>query len=860
MFVGAADITQQKRMAEDLRDKLRAGESRYRALPEAIPDLIFHLDREGRFLDFMPAKGQAPAIPPTDFLGRTVHEVLPADLARRVMHHIEQALRTGETQAFEYQLPVPLPDGDLRHYEARIAVSGNDEVVVIAREITERRRAEGRLRLLSSAVEQSSEGMAVSDLAGNLLFVNNAFAAMHGYGPEELVGKHLSVFHTPEQTPAVDAANQQTRETGEFSGEIWHVQRDGTVFPTLMHNSLLRDEGGTPIGIVGTLRDITERKRAEETLRESEEDYRSLVEASPDAITLTDLDMNIVMCNEQAARLHGFQDAEELLSSGRNAFDLIAPEDRQRAIDNARKTLETSAVRNVEYTLVRKDSTSFAGELSASLIRDAEGKPKAFTAVTRDITERKRAEQALRQSEERFRRLAEDSIDGIVLVENSEVRFANPALVEMLGFESDEEIVGRPFTDFVLPEHGELMVERGRARDEGRDVAARYEFRALRKDGSEFAAEISVSTITYQGRRARQGVIRDITERKRAEEALRDSETRYRLLAENLTDVIWTADLKLNLTYVSPSMSRLTGYTAEESMRLTFPQVLTPASLEFIKKVYAEEMAVESLGQKDPYRSRTLELEVYRKDGSVIWVEANMAFLHDAAGRPAELLGVARDVTERKRAEVALRESEGRFRTLSEAALEGIVIHDGARVLEANQQVAAMLGCELSDIIGVDLPRFVAPESRDLVRQHIISGSEEPYEAVGLRMDGTPFPMELRAKSAFYQGRRVRVGAVRDLTDRKRAEEALQRARDELEARVERRIGAARRYDLTFRELTVLYLVAEGMADKEIAFRLGISSRTASKHVENILAKMGAISRTQAGVRAIQEGLVEDQG
>ena len=244
--------------------------------------------------------------------------------------------------------------------------------------------------------------------------------------------------------------------------------------------------------------------------------------------------------------------------------------------------------------------------------------------VMRDMSERRRAEQALRDSEERFRRLAEDSIDGILLVEGSEVRFANTALVQMLGYESDEEILGRPFTDFVSPDYRELMVERRRARNEGRDVPDRYELRPLRKDGSEFDAEISVSTITYRGGWARLGVIKDITERKRAEEALR--------------------------------------------------------------------------------------------------------------------------------------ESEERFRRLSEATLEGIVIHDGERILDANPQAAAMLGYELSELIGTDPLGFVAPDYHDLVRQQILAGYEGSYEVQGLRKDGTTFPMEVCAKAAFYEGRQVRVG------------------------------------------------------------------------------------------------------
>jgi two-component system cell cycle sensor histidine kinase/response regulator CckA len=146
-------------------------------------------------------------------------------------------------------------------------------------------------------------------------------------------------------------------------------------------------------------REIAERKRTEEALRASEALYRSLVETSPDAITLIDLDANLIMTNQQAALLHGFESVEEMLSSGKNAFDLIAPNDRQRAMDNARKTLEMGSVRNIEYDLLREDGTTFPAETSASLIVDADGKPKAFIGQVRDITERRKLEEQLRQAQ-----------------------------------------------------------------------------------------------------------------------------------------------------------------------------------------------------------------------------------------------------------------------------------------------------------------------------------------------------------------------------------------------------------------------------------------------------------------------------
>jgi PAS domain S-box-containing protein len=155
-------------------------------------------------------------------------------------------------------------------------------VVLVFRDITERKRVEKRLCLLSETVEQSSEGLAVLTPEGNVLFVNKAFAAMHSYTPEELIGKDISVFHTPEQIPRVREANSKLFSEGYFSGEIWHTRADGTVFPGLMHNSVMRDNDGKVIGLIGTLRDITDLKETQEALFRSHQEletYSSSLEA-----------------------------------------------------------------------------------------------------------------------------------------------------------------------------------------------------------------------------------------------------------------------------------------------------------------------------------------------------------------------------------------------------------------------------------------------------------------------------------------------------------------------------------------------------------------------------------------------------
>lgn len=148
----------------------------------------------------------------------------------------------------------------------------------LRKQLSQRIKAEEKLKLLSGAVEQSSEGMAVSDLDGKLVFVNRAFAAMHDYTPDELRGKELKILHTPEQFRAVQDANRLLVECGVYAGEVWHLRRNGSSFPAFMHNSVLRADDGRPMGMIATMRDISEQKEAEAKLKEYSEKLEHMVE------------------------------------------------------------------------------------------------------------------------------------------------------------------------------------------------------------------------------------------------------------------------------------------------------------------------------------------------------------------------------------------------------------------------------------------------------------------------------------------------------------------------------------------------------------------------------------------------------
>ncbi|MBI4965127.1 MAG: PAS domain S-box protein [Desulfomonile tiedjei] len=219
--------------------------------------------------------------------------------------------------------------------DARGAIVG---VVIVFRDITERKRVEERLRLLSETVEQSSEGLAVISPEARVVFVNKAFAAMHGRVPEDLIGKNISVFHNPDQIPDVREANRKLLTEGYFSGEMWHAREDGTVFPGLMHNSVLRDNGGKMIGLIATLRDITDLKETQEALLKSHQEletYSSSLEAKVEERT-KDLERSRIELKKYSESLEKTNEALRIIIEG---------------IEEQKKEVEKRIVHNINLTV-----------------------------------------------------------------------------------------------------------------------------------------------------------------------------------------------------------------------------------------------------------------------------------------------------------------------------------------------------------------------------------------------------------------------------------------------------------------------------------------------------------------------------
>ena len=329
----------------------------------------------------------------------------------------------------------------------------------------------------------------------------------------------------------------------------------------------------------------------------------------------------------------------------------------------------------------------------------------------------------LRASEERYRILFEQAPDAIFLEDMADcIIDVNPSACKLMGYTRDE-LLHMTVSDLQSPEIRAEAVSVVRNEHEKHKGSA-FEGLNIHKDGHPIPVEIKTVQINREGLFL--SIVRDISERKQAEDTLRESEKRYRLLADNVTDVIWTLDIsRLQLKYVSPSAERIQGFTPEELVKLPLDEILTPQSLKLASEMISREMEKEAAGKEDPLRSRTLELEEYCKDGSTTWVEVTASLMRDPEGQAIGVLGVSRDISERKHAEREKKKLEIQLQQAQKmesiGTLAGGIAHDFNNILSV---VIGYTELGLNDV-AKGSPLFfnlqevlrAAGRARDLVRQ-----------------------------------------------------------------------------------------------------------------------------------------------
>ncbi len=520
------------------------------------------------------------------------------------------------------------------------------------------------------------------------------------------------------------------------------------------------------------------------------------IDEIPDGIMLVDVSGVVLYVNKWFEKMLGYK-AEELV--GKSALELPTyrrEEDKEKAREALKEVLEKGISEHIDIGAISKSGESISISFAASVIEDGHGTPKALVAVMRDITKRKRAEEALKKREENFRALIDNSMD-ISLITNSDLtlRYVSPSVERTLGYKP-EEIIGKNALEFLSPEDIRNITRDFDtfAQTPGQPVALEVRFR--HKDGSWHVID-SITNNLVNDPTVRGFVVnaRDITERKRAEEALKEREEHFRALIENSLDGIAILSSDMIILYESPSAERIIGYKLEELIGRSILDFVDPEDKQNVIKTFRK-LA------KHPAQSVPASVRFLHKDGTWHIMEAIANNLLDNPAVKGIVINY-RDVTERQRAQEALKQREEHFRVMIENALDDTAILDGkGTILYQSPSIERVLGYKLGEHKGRGAFEFIHPDDITDVAKSFVELVKNPGSAYkgdvrAPHIDGSWRILEVIARNFLDD---PVVGGIlvnfRDITERKMAEEerikhaaALARA-DELHLSLQRIIAA----------------------------------------------------------------------
>ena len=514
-------------------------------------------------------------------------------------------------------------------------------------------------------------------------------------------------------------------------------------------------------------RELESAIRRETTLKESESYYRAFFLHGMDGVVVLDPEtVRPIDFNDQVCRQLGYSrdefaqlrlsdiEAKETAEESKAHIQQIV----RNGFDNF-ETLQRTKLGEIRHVHVSAQSIEIDGR-------------QVYHCIWRDITERKRAEENLLREQLLMKTLL-DSLPGIFyLYTYPELRLIrwNKNHETLLGF-GPEELQDRSLHEWHPPEAKASVLEAiDVVMEKGQNM---IESPLLAKDGTLIPFLMTGVKVELQGQQYMMGVGIDVSERNRTLEALRESEKKYRLIAENTADLISIMDMNLHFTYVSPASMRLRGFTVEEAMAQTLEQVLTPESMQLAVEVFEKEMAIEASGTADPDRTRILELEQYKKDGSTVWMEVSISFLRGKDGKPVEILAVTRNINDRKRAEVALQESEEKFRLTYSFSPDAVNINrlDDGLFVDINEGFTRGMGYTREEVIGktsLEINVWHDPADRQkLVRALKEKGYYENLEAQFRRKDGSLITGLMSARVISLKGIPHIISITRDVTESK---------------------------------------------------------------------------------------------
>ena len=561
-------------------------------------------------------------------------------------------------------------------------------------------------------------------------------------------------------------------------------QRNQFFFKHRKANSELRDvevySGPIKFGSITLLysivHDISESRKNEKSLKQSEALYRAILDASPDNITITDMEGHVEIASPSAWKMFGYQSLDDL--KGRSILEFLAPDENARATSILEQMQTGVLSGTAEYRGIMLNGTVFNIEVNPEFIRDPDGQPSGMIFAVRDITKRKQAEESFRRSSQMWEALISTTPDGIGMVTlDGKMHMISDKLAMMYGFSAEEKenYIGSPAFDFIDPEYHETLVRNIRDLVSGVSNYKITEYLAIKKDKSRFHVEL-YSTLLRDASGNPASVLyieRDITKRKLAEDSLRKNEELLNAIVETAKDSIFIKNTSLQYIKVNKAMETLFGMTREEILGKTDSNLFGPENAGHIEEIDSRVLEGKTV---EEFPSKPVNGEL--KHFHTIKVP-----LKDADGLITGLCGIARDITSGITAEDELR----RFRTISDQANYGTAIAslDGT-LIYVNPALAQMHGYEKDELLGEKLISLHTgeqlPRVMELLNLLNSQGGFTAQEVGHRRKDGSVFPTLMSASIIFDTSGypQYTSATIIDITSLKKSEEELKRSEAEL--------------------------------------------------------------------------------
>ncbi len=761
---------------------LTLSEKKYKLLADNSEDVIFTMRMNGQYSFVSPSVVRAIGYTPSELMKMNLMDTLDqpsAEKARNILDKIRKDESNGRLQKSypRVELKQKTKDGSTYWSEVILSPIRDDygnllEVLGVTRVIEDIKKLEGENKINLQRYRTAQKIGRVGNWEYNIktqeFWGSEEAKRLYGFDPDS---KFFTTQEVESCIPERERVHQALIDLIEadkpYNLEFDIIPKNSKKVVTIQSKAeLIRGNNGNPRMVSGVIQDITERKNIERNLRESEEKFRSLSESMPIAVLIYQGN-DWVYANKASEEITGYKVTELV---GMNYWKIVHPDFEKLVKERGNARLQKKPVESqYEIKLVTKTGKEKWVFLSAAAT-DFNGKPAGILSLM-DIDPLKKHETALKESETKYRMVVNNSLEGIFIVQNGKFVYVNPTFEKMLGM-AHEKIAHLDFQDFIHPDDRKMVLENNLKRLKGEQIPP-YDFRVLFGNNIMLWVHLNATKIVWDNQDAVLCFLTNINDRKLAEDALKEREFTLKNIVENSTNVFYSHTPDHLLTYLSPQIESILGYTPEEA-RINWTDLTSdhPVNKEGLANTLK---SIETGEVQSPY-----ELELVHKNGLKVWVEVReIPVVKD--GKTVAVAGSLTDITARKAAEKALKESERRFRTYVESSPTPLFIADAnGNYTFSNPASGKMLGYTTEELLAMSIPEILPESSVQLGVKHFKVVKKHGYAS----SDALKFQckngkiIDVLVEAVKLSDNEY-MAYCRDITELKNVERELQKANEE---------------------------------------------------------------------------------